>query len=330
MRIAIHGAGASGGHLAVKLALAGHTVSVIARGEHLAAIQHQGLTLQQGDHTLHARVVATDRPQELPPQDLVFVTVKATALPAVAASIAPLIAPHTRVVFAQNGMPWWYPLGLPPGHAPLPALPHFALAPAFLAAMQPAQVLGGVLYTANEVVAPGVVRNNSPRHNALEIGAAQPGPAPAAGLPALRALLTEAGIASAEVEDIRSVAWAKLVGNACSSSIAVITGNPRAIADPGPLQQVFLHAIEEAFAVARAHGHPVEGRLDLSRWTTHRSQHTPSLLQDFELGRPMEIAEMIEAPAAFGRSAGIACPTLDTLAALAAQRAIDRGLYRRA
>ena len=328
MRIGIHGAGASGGHLAVKLALAGHTVSVIARGEHLAAIQHQGLTLQQGDHTLHTRVVATDRPQELPPQDLVLVTVKATALPAVATSIAPLVAPHTRVVFAQNGMPWWYPLGLPAGRAPLPPLPNFALAPAFLAAMQPGQVLGGILYTANEVVAPGVVRNNSPRHNALEIGPAVPG----AGeeLPALRSLFAEAGIASPEVDDIRSAAWAKLVGNACSSSIAVITGNPRAIAEPGPLQQVFLRAIDEAFAVARAHGHAVEGRLDLSRWTTHRSQHKPSLLQDFELGRPMEIAEMIEAPAAFGHSAGVACPTLDALAALAAQRAIDRGLYWRA
>jgi 2-dehydropantoate 2-reductase len=328
MRIGIYGAGASGGHLAVRLALAGHAVSVIARGEHLAAIQHQGLALQQGDRILHARVVASDRPQELPTQDLLIVTVKATGLAAVSQAIAPLVGPQTQVVFAQNGMPWWYPLGLPEGGPPLPALPNFGLASAFLAAMQPAQVLGGVLYTANEVVAPGVVRNNSPRHNALEIGPALPGEG--GDLPALRATLAEAGIASPEVDDIRSVAWAKLVGNACSSSIAVITGNPRAIAEPGPLQQVFLRAIDEAFAVARAHGHAVEGRLDLSRWTTHRSQHKPSLLQDFELGRPMEIAEMIEAPAAFGRSAGVACPTLDALAALAAQRAIDRGLYRRA
>lgn len=327
MRIAIYGAGASGGHLAVKLARAGHEVSVVARGAHLEAIRAHGLSLHQGPDCWHANVQATDTPSTLAPQDLVFVTVKATALPQVAQDIGALLAPGTPVVFAQNGMPWWYPLGLSSAHPPWPALPHFAWAAGFLRGMQPGQVIGGVLYTANEVIAPGVVRNNSPRQNALEIGSALPGGA--ARVAAIRALLDSAGIASPAIDDIRSVVWTKLIGNACSSSIAVITGNPQAISSPGPLQQVFLRSVEEGCAVAAAHGHPVAGHIDLARWTAHRSQHKPSLLQDFELGRPMEIAQMIEAPGAFGRSAGVDCPTLEALAALAAQRAIDKGLYRR-
>lgn len=327
MRIAIYGAGASGGHLAVKLARAGHEVSVVARGAHLEAIRTRGLSLHQGPDCWHANVQATDTPSTLVPQDLVFVTVKATALPQVAPDIGALLKPGTPVVFAQNGMPWWYPLGLSAAHPPWPALPHFGWAADFLRDMRPEQVIGGVLYTANEVVEPGVVRNNSPRHNALEIGAAQPDGA--ARVAPIRALLESAGITSPVIDDIRSVVWTKLIGNACSSSIAVITGNPQAISSPGPLQQVFLRSVEEGCAVAAAHGHPVADRLHLARWTSHRSQHKPSLLQDFELGRPMEIAQMVEAPSAFGRSAGVDCPTLDALAALAAQRAIDKGLYRR-
>ncbi len=327
MRIGIYGAGASGGHLAVKLALAGHDVAVIARGAHLEAIRARGLSLHQGPDCWHVSVEATDTPSTITPRDLVFVTVKATALPQVAQDIGALLTPDTPVVFAQNGMPWWYPLGLASAHAPLPDLPHFGWAEAFLRSMRPEQVFGGVPYTANEVVAPGVVRNNSPRHNALEIGSALPGGA--ARVDDLRALLESAGIKSPAIDDIRSVAWTKLIGNACSSSIAVITGNPRAISNPGPLQEIFLRSIEEGCAVAAVHGHPVAHRIDLARWTAHRSQHKPSLLQDFELGRPMEIAQMVEAPSAFGRSAGVDCPTLDALAALAAQRAIDKGLYRR-
>lgn len=327
MRIAIYGAGASGGHLAVKLALAGHEVAVIARGAHLEAIRTRGLSLHQGSDCWQAKVQATDTASTLAPQDLVFVTVKATALPQVAQDIGALLKPSTPVVFAQNGMPWWYPLGLSAAHPPWPALPHFGWAAGFLRSMQPRQVIGGVLYTANEVIAPGVVRNNSPRHNALEIGATQPDGADQVA--PIRAVLESAGIASPAIDDIRSVVWTKLIGNACSSSIALITGHAKAVSSPGPLQQVFLRSVEEGCAVAAAHGHAVAGRLDLARWTSHRAQHKPSLLQDFELGRPMEIAQMVEAPSAFGRSVGVDCPTLDALAALAAQRAIDKGLYRR-
>ena len=93
MRICVYGAGAIGGHLAVRLARGGAEVSVLARGAHLAAIQQSGLTVHTTEGQLNARVQASDDPRALGPQDAVLVTVKAPALPAVAAGIAPLLKP---------------------------------------------------------------------------------------------------------------------------------------------------------------------------------------------------------------------------------------------
>ena len=80
MRICIYGAGAVGGHLAAKLAVAGHEVCVIARGENLAAIRKNGIRLRHGDQEILGKVKAAEDPAELGPQDLVIVTLKANAL----------------------------------------------------------------------------------------------------------------------------------------------------------------------------------------------------------------------------------------------------------
>ena len=108
MRICVYGAGAIGGHLAVRYARGGAEVSVLARGPHLAAIQRDGLDCAHQPGELRARVRATDDPAALGPQDAVVVTVKAPSLPAVAAGIAPLLQSDTPVAFVMNGIPWWY------------------------------------------------------------------------------------------------------------------------------------------------------------------------------------------------------------------------------
>lgn len=311
----------------MRLQQAGHDVAVVARGRQLSAIQAHGLRLEQGEHTWQARVQASDDPHMLGPQDVVFVTTKATALASVAQALGPLVAPHTQVVFVQNGMPWWYPLGRSAGEAVVPVLPQFQLADAFLRLLRVDQVVAGVLYSANEVREPGVIVNNSPARNSLELGSV--GRQGAERVEPLRQLLAQARFESPPVTDIRTEVWAKLVLNACASSIAVITGSHTAIADDPDIRHLFQRAIEEACAVARAHGHEVGPKMDLSRWTAQRPRHKPSMLQDLEMGRPMEIAEIVEAPVAFGKAAGVACPTLTTLAALAGWRAVERGLHRR-
>src|SRR6266700_5784136 len=122
MRICIFGAGAVGSHFAVRLALAGHEVSCVMRGPHLEAVKAKGLTLRVGGAEFTARVKASDDPAALGPQDFVISTLKATGIAALATGLPPLLRDDTAVVFAQNGIPWWYDLGLPQDHTDVPEL----------------------------------------------------------------------------------------------------------------------------------------------------------------------------------------------------------------
>ena len=122
MRICVFGAGAVGSHFAVRLARAGHDVSCVMRGAHLDAVMARGLTLRVGDGEFKAAVKASSDPAALGPQDAVICTLKATGLPTFEDALQPLLDVDTAVVFAQNGIPWWYDIGLSPTHPPVPDL----------------------------------------------------------------------------------------------------------------------------------------------------------------------------------------------------------------
>ncbi|HEY1410532.1 MAG TPA: 2-dehydropantoate 2-reductase N-terminal domain-containing protein, partial [Rhodopila sp.] len=162
MKICIYGAGAIGGHLAARLYKAGADVSVIARGPHLAAIKANGLTVHAVDGEHHAPVRAAADPAELGQQDAVFVTVKAPALPAVAASLKPLLGPDTSVAFVMNGIPWWYFDHLRGPHEGK-SLPRIDPGDALRRALGPGRAIGGVVYSASAVTEPGVVHVEQPK-----------------------------------------------------------------------------------------------------------------------------------------------------------------------
>ena len=122
MRICIFGAGAIGSHFAVRLALAGHDVSCVMRGPHLEAVKAHGLTLRVGNAEFLAKLTASDDPAALGPQDLVISTLKANSLSSLVIGLPPLLRDDTAVVFAQNGIPWWYDIGLGVDHPPPPDL----------------------------------------------------------------------------------------------------------------------------------------------------------------------------------------------------------------
>src|SRR5262249_4862721 len=152
----VYGAGAIGGHLAVRLARGGADVSVVARGQHLAAIQRDGLTVHASDGQFNVRMPASDDPKALGPQDAVLVTVKAPALPEVAAGIGPLLKPDTPVVFVMNGVPWFYFHGI--GSAlDGRRLPKIDPDDTLWRAVGPERAIAGVVYAASTVIAPGVV-----------------------------------------------------------------------------------------------------------------------------------------------------------------------------
>ena len=166
MRVCVYGAGAIGGHLAVRLARGGAEVAVIARGPHLAAIRANGLEVHAVDGVHRVPVQATDDPRAVGPVDAVFVTVKAPALPAVAAGIGPLLRPDTAVPFVMNGIPWWYfqHLGGPHDGRRLPRIdPDDAL----FRAVGPERAMGGVVYSASAVLAPGVIEVEQPKSRVL-------------------------------------------------------------------------------------------------------------------------------------------------------------------
>jgi 2-dehydropantoate 2-reductase len=325
MKIAVVGVGAIGGHLAVQLARAGHVVTAVARGETLRAIRATGVGLEIEGITHMANIEAVGSTTEAGPQDVVFVTVKATALASVVDALRPLVGPTTRVVFAQNGISWWYPVALPACHPAVPALPQFRLADAFLDFMRPEQIVAGVVYSANEVLAPGRVRNNSVGRNALEIASLVD--ADDEAIAKLRESLVAAHIDSPAVADIRASTWLKLVGNASSSPISVATCNPSSIVNDGAIRRTFERLVADVLATAKAYGFELADKFDMARWTQNRPRHKPSMLQDFELGRAMEIDEIVLAPVLFARHAGIETPTLDAITAIVVQLARSRGLY---
>lgn len=326
MQFCIYGAGAGGGHFAVKLARAGHDVSLIARGPHLAAIRADGLRMIGGPEPLSVNVTATDDPRELGKQEVVIVSTKATALASIAEQIAPLIGEDTLVVFPQNGMTWWYPVGLGANLPKPPDIPIFELAKPFLAVMRPDQVLGGIIYSANELAAPGVIKNNSPALNRLDIGAI--GARPPAKLLEIRRALEDAGIVSPEVADMREAVWIKLINNMSGSAISLATGGPSDTARNDPdLAEVYRRVVREGLKVSAAHGYPLADRMDPDKMLTRLvHHHKPSLLQDYEAGRPMEIGVIVQAPIAFARVAGIETPVLDTLGAIVSRLARSKGL----
>ena len=320
MRICIFGAGAVGSHFAVRLALSGHDVSCVMRGPHLEATRANGLTLRVGGDAFSARVNASDDPAALGPQDVVISTLKANGLDALVNGLPPLLGDDTAIVFAQNGIPWWYDIGLAADQPPPPDLGFLDPGARLRSAVSRDRIVGGVIFSSNEITAPGIVVNDSPERNMLLVGECDD--RPSQRIERLRAALNEALIQSPPVPRIREAIWTKLTSNMSVSVLCSLTGKTARLTMEDPALQAFVpRLLDEAQAVARS-CYP-----GITRRTGRAPDHLPSLRQDFDRGRPMEIDALVTAPAAFARAAGLATPTLDTIAGLATRQARDKGLY---
>ncbi len=323
MRICVFGAGAVGSHFAVRLARAGHDVSCVMRGAPLEAVKAGGLTLRVGNDAFQAKVNASSDPADLGPQDAVICTLKATSLSSLADGLQPLLDKDTAVVFAQNGVPWWYDIGLSAQHPPVPDLAFLDPGGRLRAAIPKDRIVGGVVFSSNEVIAPGVVANLSPERNRLQIGECDD--LPSERVARLRAALNEASIESPEVPQIREAIWSKLLTNMSMSVLCLLTGlTARGVRDDPDLAEIVPRLLDEANGIAQS-CFPEVRRVTRSG---PAPDHKPSILQDYELGRAMEIDVLVRAPAAFARAAGLSTPTLDMMAALATQKARSKGLYR--
>ncbi len=317
MKLCVFGAGAVGGHIAAKLAAAGNDVSVIARGAHLQAMRSRGLKLLHGEQTIVGKVRAAETAAELGAQDAVFVTLKANLLGAFAEQCAPLLGRDTAVVFVQNGIPWWYDarlVRLDPGGK-------------LARAVAPERVVGGVAYSANEIVEPGVIENHVPGNNMLVIG--RPDRKDTALVLALRKVLGDADLSSPALEDIRQSIWSKLGQNLWTSTLCTLTRLRVAeVQEHGELKAIAARAGEEAAAIARALGVAIERAPKRpSGKASSGAAHKPSMLQDYERGRPMEVEAQLMAPLSLARLEKVHTPTLDVLVSLVAVQAAAKGLF---
>jgi 2-dehydropantoate 2-reductase len=328
MRICVFGAGAIGGHMAARLAAAGHEISVVARGPNLAVMRERGITLRTGDREIRGTVRATDNAAELGPQDAVLVTAKANALSPAAEAIAVLLAADAPAVFVQNGIPWWYALRLTRGRPAPPDLSRLDPDGALHRAIGEERIVGGVVYSSNEVVAPGVIENRTPQRNVLAIGEIDD--RTSARVTELRAALRDAGLTSPDTDDIRTNVWQKLLRNLSRSTLCCLLGESirDSLGKSAALRAIAKQGTREGLQVAAAHGIMFDYDIDADFGPGGLfPPHKPSILQDYELGRPMEVEALLKAPLAFARAAGVPTPTLDTIVTLIAHRAAAKGLY---
>jgi len=325
MRICIFGAGAIGGFMGAKLAQAGAEVSLVARGPHLAAMQANGLTLIEEDGgRVTVPVAASADPATLGPQDYLIITLKAHSVPPVVNRMQPLIGEGTTVVSGVNGVPWWY------FHKAGGALEGTRLASVDPGNVQwdgfgPERVLGCVVYPAAEVVEPGLVKHIE--GNRFSLG--EPDGSKSDRAVALSQALGAAGLKAPVRPRIRDEIWVKLWGNLSFNPISALTHATLDVlcTDPGTravAKGMMLEAQEIAEKLGVKFPIDVERRIDGGAAV---GAHRTSMLQDLDLGRPMEIDALVSAVQELGRLTATPTPTIDTVLALVRLRARVAGLY---
>lgn len=296
---------------------------MVARGAHLDAIRDNGITLRTEEGVLAATVQASDDPRDLGAQDVVIVTVKGPSLAGIVEPMQALLGPDTPIVFAMNGIPWWYFYGLDPRGRER-RLPRLDPEGRWWDEIGPDRALGGVVYSANTVVEPGVVHNASVG-NELRIGEPTGEATDRAGL--IQGALASAGLA-APAPDIRQEIWTKLLGNIAYAPVACLTGSTTdQIKTDRELRKLAIEVMNEAIAIAKALGTPLD--ISAEERVSRRGSigHKLSMLQDLEQGRPMEIDSILVVPQELARSTGVETPALDRMLALLKQRARLAGLY---
>ncbi len=323
MKLCIYGAGAIGGYLAAKLARSGYDVSIVARGENLKALQENGLKLIIENKEEIASVKAM---QEIPTekQDYVFVTTKASSLYSIANNLGELARKGTHIVTAMNGIPHWYFFGLKNkwSNENLNTLDPTKL----LSKTIPLEsIIGTVVYPACELIAPGVVNHVS--GNRFSLG--EPNGEITDRVKTLSEILTKAGFRAPVRRNLRDEIWVKLWGNVAFNPISVLTGSTLAeiCKDPGTFdlaRQIMLEAQAVGEEVGAHFPIKLEKRI---AGVASVGAHKTSMLQDFEMGKKMEVDAIVSSVKELGEIVKIPTPKIDLILSLLKQRAKNSGCY---
>ena len=317
MKYAIVGAGAIGGYLGTKLALAGEQVTFIARNKNLAVINSQGFRLLLPDgstqHASNVRAVAD--PLEAGPQDAVLLTTKAHQARDLVPGLRALFGPETIVVTMINGVPWWYFQrlgGAFEGRTLDSVDPGGDLA----SGIEVERIIGSIVYPAAELVEPGVARLIEGIRFTLGELDGQRTPR----IEALSKSLMAAGFKAPVSRDIRSEIWVKLWGNLSFNPISALThATLEDICRFPPSRDLAARMMTEARAVGEKLG--VEFRVSLDQRIAGAESvgaHKTSMLQDVEHGRALELQALVGSVVELARITDTPTPTIDAIYAVAA------------
>jgi 2-dehydropantoate 2-reductase len=320
MKICIVGAGAIGGMLGVKLALSGNDVTLILRGANLAAVQQNGLKLieENGNELLAQPIKATSVIAEAGIQDVVILALKAHQVAAVAADLPALMHAETRIITMQNGIPWWYfhklpgELGQRYRGTPVKAVDPEGIIAKYIPVDR---VIGSVVYPASEVISPGVIK-------VIEGNRFSLGEIDGSDTPSLRAIsdaFKAAGFKSPISNDIRSEIWLKLWGNLSFNPISALThATLEDICVFPATRELAANMMREAQTVGEKLG--VQFKVSLEKRINGAQavgQHKTSMLQDVEMGRPIELEALVGSVIELGKITDTPTPNIDAVYALA-------------
>jgi 2-dehydropantoate 2-reductase len=310
MRFAVLGAGAIGAYVGAALGRAGSDVTLIARGEHLRAMQTGGVRVEspRGDFTVN--VPATDDFAAMAEADVIFVGLKANSLPEIAPRLANVLRDDTLVIGAQNGIPWWYFQrhgGELEGHRLESVDPDGTVS----RAIPPGNVIGCVIYCSTELVAPGVIRHIEGTRFAI----GTPGGEVTEQCREISAAFTAGGLKCPIAPDLREHIWLKLLGNAAFNPITTITRTTMGELARSSSATACARAVMEACAaVAAALG--IELPVSIERRMEGAlavGDHRTSMLLDWEAGKPLELDCMTGAIIEIAELVSVPVPTVRTL-----------------
>jgi len=331
MKVCIVGAGAIGGFIGARLAATGGCdVSALARGATLQALREHGWRLLQNDALIRGPVLATEHASELGVQDLVVIAVKGPSLPDVARQIGPLLGANSVVLPAMNGVPWWFAQAIPVlrGESLRSVDPGGHIA----AAIPYARVVGCVVHMGTSLSEPGFVKHKTGRRLIIgEPDQAVTGSNSGESLRVARlaALLSGAGFDIRVSSAIRSNVWYKLLGNLTMNPISALTGatTDRVLDDPLVLE--FCSSVmKEAAAVGAGLGcEIVESPNDRHDATRRLGAFRPSMLQDVDAHRMIELDSIVGAVHELGQRLGLPTPNMAILFGLTRLFGRVHGLY---
>jgi 2-dehydropantoate 2-reductase len=327
--VCIVGAGSIGGWLGAGLARAGCSVSFLARGETLKALQTQGLRLQSNGQTEQTHAVqASHSATELGAQDLLIIAVKAPALREVAQQIAPLLGKDTVVLTAMNGVPWWF-LQSFGGSLANHALSSVDATGDIAAAIPSAHIIGGVVHASCSVASPGVIRHAFGNKIIVGEPSGQPTGQVTPRVAALAALLEKAGFEAPIAEQIQRDIWFKLWGNMTMNPVSAITGATSSqVLDDDLVRGFCANVMLEAKEIGLRLGITIDQQPEDRHAVTRKlGSFKTSMLQDVEAGKAVELDALVGAVKELGQLTQVATPYTDALFGLARLHARVHGLY---